>query len=178
MYQFCTVLTEGIRKRFSGRRLISCMMLPRRTGISLRRNSNECTSLALRPDFKSIQCLDYLEKSQLKWRRKRKREEEKRRSRSKILSGFSGILSRLLGIISGQRNIPLEFHSWIISVDFLLSEFFTTLFWTPIRIEWAIYYSSTISRTIFGIYLFFLHLWEVLVILVESVQTNASFFAD
>lgn len=50
-YQLWTKWTEGILSRFCGKRLISCIMLARRTGISLRRNSNDRTSFALRPTF-------------------------------------------------------------------------------------------------------------------------------
>lgn len=50
-YQFWTKCTDGMRSRFCGRRLISCIILASLTGSSLRKNSNERTSLAERPSF-------------------------------------------------------------------------------------------------------------------------------
>lgn len=48
-YQELTSAAEGMRNRLSGSRCISFMMFARRTGSSLRRNTNDVRSHALRP---------------------------------------------------------------------------------------------------------------------------------
>jgi hypothetical protein len=52
MYQFWTILTDGICRRFSGRRWISFMIFAKRTGSSFFKKLNDVFSQALLPVIK------------------------------------------------------------------------------------------------------------------------------